>query len=266
MFSRLLLILSLVCILGSTASAELRLMPGTDAKINLPQGYIVVEPEKATSQELDALKEFQKNLPPFVKVPDPDLDAYNPKTGTELKIYTAVNSYSLKMWDLRLHQDLLTNTSYIENYRKLLKDRFNINMDKEVNYYKTQPAIYVTAEGSYKPVAGNTTDNQKVQVDANGTYQGDYYICLYGTLRDQTTILICGSGTPDKKDILQADVKKSVDTIVYLLPEPEVQMAQEKAAEKKMSPAAEKFAIGFGIFVVLAFLAYLYQEHRSKKE
>ena len=66
--------------------------------------------------------------------------------------------------------------------------------------------------------------------------------------------------------LIDADTKKVVDNIIYLLPEPEVQMQQMREAQggKPLSPLAQKAAYGGGIILVLLFALYLYHEHKHK--
>ena len=58
--------------------------------------------------------------------------------------------------------------------------------------------------------------------------------------------------------------KKVVDNIIYLLPEPEVQMQQMRDAQggKPLSPLAEKAAATGGLLLFLLFALYLYHEHK----
>lgn len=231
-----------VLLTSLTAAAEPLLIPGTDTKTTFPPGYKVVQPNAAQQQDLDALAAFHKLLPPFTTVPDPDLDAYNPATETEIRIYTAVNSYTLDIFDLRLHENLFSNSSYINTFKETLKERYNLKVGP-ISRYNTKPAWY------------GITDC---------TYGEGLYVKLYGTIRDQTVILVCGSGKKDKQPILEKDTKQVVDNIIFLLPEPEVQMQQMREAQggKPLNPLAQKAAMGGGILIGLLFLGYLYHEHK----
>ena len=228
----------------SANAAGSLLIPGTDTKTSFPEGYIVVQPDAATQSSLDELAAFHKQLPPYTTVPDPDLDAYNPKTGTEIKIYTAVNSYTLDIFDLRLHENLFSNLSYINSFKQNMWERYNIKVG-DISRYNTKAAWYAIADG---------------------TYGAGLYVHIIGTIRDQTVILVCGSGTKDKKPLIDADTKKVVESIIYLLPEPEVQMQQMREAQggKPLSPLAQKAAYGGGLILVLLFALYLYHEHKHK--
>lgn len=227
----------------SVATAEPLLIPGTDTKTTFPAGYKVIQPNAAQQQDLDTLAAFHKLLPPFTTVPDPDLDAYNPDTETEIRIYTAVNSYTLDIFDLRLHENLFSNTSYINTFKETMRERYNIKVGA-ISRYNTKPAWYAITDGTY----------------GNGLY-----VKLYGTIRDQTVILVCGSGKKEKQPILEKDTRQVVDNIIYLLPEPEVQMQQMREAQggKPLSPLAQKAAAGGGIFIGMLFLFYLYYEHKN---
>ncbi|MCH4158330.1 MAG: hypothetical protein LKF34_07030 [Acidaminococcaceae bacterium] len=241
-FFRTLLLACLLLAQASVNAAEPRLVPGTDTKTSFPPGYIVVQPDAAQQADLDKLAAFHKKLPPYTTVPDPDLDAYNPETGTEIKIYTAVNSYTLDIFDLRLHENLFSNMSYINSFKQTMWERYNIKVG-DISRYNTKPAWYAVADG---------------------TYGQGFYVHIIGTIRDQTVILVCGSGTREQKPLIDADTKKVVDNIIYLLPEPEVQMQQMRDAQggKPLSPLAEKAAATGGLLLFLLFALYLYHEHK----
>lgn len=241
-YGQLLISAFLLSFATTVLAAEPLLIPGTDTKTTFPANYKVIQPNSATQKELDALAKFHKTLPVFTTVPDPDLDAYNPETTTEIRIYTAVNSYTLDIFDLRLHENLFSNMSYVNTFKQTMWERYNVKVGN-LSRYNTQPAWYVIADGTY----------------GNGLYA-----YMYGTIRDQTVILICGSCHMDKQETIKADTKKVVDNIIFLLPEPEEQMRQMREAQgnKPLSPQAEKTALYAGGLLVLLFLFYLYHEHK----
>lgn len=234
----------LICLLlfsGTTASAALRLIPGTDAKMDFPTGYQILQPNAATQKELDALATFRTKLPAFVQDPDPDLEAFNPSTLTEIRVYSAVNSYSLDIFDLRLHPNLLDNNSYINSFKGIMQERFNVTIGDTISSYTTQPALYAVADGTY------------------GT---DCCTCIYATIRDQTLILFCGSGHINQKEQVRNDVKAAVDQMHYLLPDP---TEKDLHPQTQLSPLAQKAAYA-GIFVLaVIFIGFLYHEYRHRK-